>query len=267
MRKRINTQEVFNHLVTGKSISDICEILDVPNVSSHIKIIKEMTGNVHTSSKSLPFILSMKYGKFASTTIPLITPLQIVPSPIVHDELLGLPDWEREQRSKPIQFEKHPHGVVFESEPLAKKELLAPVAQTPPTPLQEDPTRLASVSSSEEPEPKITEEYQPQEVFKTYDVGFAAALLLLDHLCLTVGKAGSTADGKRPRLMFTFNSTYRLKEDKIAYFDGTLELPARKFYQQISTLKHTAFMVPENKTIKYDETLTWSETTIGAAAY
>ena len=71
----------------------------------------------------------------------------------------------------------------------------------------------------------------PAQVFTTYDLGVAAALLCSDFELLALDRAN------RRKVLFIFCRAPRIDGTANAYFADRLELNARAFFDQLKALK------------------------------
>ena len=75
----------------------------------------------------------------------------------------------------------------------------------------------------------------PSNVFTTYDLGVAAALLCADFELLALDRANPR------KVLFIFRRAPRVEDTANSYFAGRLELNAREFFDQLKALKNRLY--------------------------
>ncbi len=73
------------------------------------------------------------------------------------------------------------------------------------------------------------------QVFTTYDLGVAAALLCADFELLALDRANPR------KVLFIFRRAPRIEDTANSYFAGRLELNARGFFDQLKALKNRLY--------------------------
>lgn len=73
------------------------------------------------------------------------------------------------------------------------------------------------------------------QVFTTYDLGVAAALLCADFELLALDRANPR------KVLFIFRRATRIDDTANSYFAGHLELNARGFFDQLKALKNRLY--------------------------